>query len=57
MADHIPTDEVAAKSNRLLKKGTQNYLFSPLFGTREQASIMKYIKCIMPRVLQNIFKV
>lgn len=57
MADDIPTDEVAGKSNRLLKKGTQSYLFSPLFGTQEQASIMKYSKCIMPRVLQNIFKV
>lgn len=57
MIDYIPTGEVAGKSNRLLKKGTEKYLFSLRFGTQEQASVMKYNKCIMPRVLQNIFKV
>lgn len=57
MVDDIPIDEVVGKSNRLLKKGTAKYLFSLLFGTGEQASVMKYSKCIMPRVLQNIFKV
>lgn len=57
MVDDIPIDEVVGKSNRLFKKGTAKYLSSLLFGTGEQASVMKYSKCIMPRVLQNIFKV